>query len=259
MTRPGNSGSFRGKWFADPVVAAMVGDNGVAPVVAGTPWDPDRVAEPARPLAVPVPLTDLFDQGKVWRARTGRWVRVKDMSDRWRRNTSLMLLRHAAHYAHQLSMAELVPSFRSDMPDEVLSALFTADEVRSRDPEAWMRSTKLFRRMVKGLPDAPVPGRESTYACTVCGSTDEGHPAHPVCPHGFVDAVGCNPCAAVAARAATGHTTAADALRAVLTALDQWVWDVRAAHGPEAREFTLYPSDVRRMVTDAAKQIGVTL
>jgi hypothetical protein len=55
------------------------------------------------------------------------------------------------------------------------------------------------------------------------------------------------------------------ALLTFLTALDQWVKDVRASR--EARgvlvdpgdEFVMYPSDVRRIIADVAREIGVEL
>lgn len=234
MTRP-NGGAFL-RVHGDP-------GESVAPQVAGTPWDPDRRPDPA-----PVDQLDvvrLFAQGKLWKTRTGRWVRVKDMSERHRRNTALFLLRDAAEWAQRVSMAELVPAFSSDLSDEAVSALFSADEARTRDPEGWMRSTKLYRRMVKGLPPVHPAG-----TCVVC---DQVHgPGGPPTDAAVSPVVAATD--ALVARDPVAQAAAGVALQTVLS-----IFDERLQRGGPYYSRALRQQDVRDMVADAAKRIGVTL
>lgn len=178
----------------------MTGVANEGPFLRGTPWpDPEPAAQhshadpwlrsgidgeaaPVAPQPVrPKSLPKLLAQGKYWRRADGGWVRVKDMHPAHRANAARMLLRDAAEYAQQVAVAELLFTF--DTPAEVVEATYVADRERSFDPEGWMRGTKLYRRLVKGLPTDHVVPPEANEAAT--------------------------------ARAATGHATAADALRRV--------------------------------------------
>lgn len=145
-------------------------------------------------------LPELFKQGKYWRQQSGEWVRVKDMHPAHRANAARMLLRDAADYAVKVSTAETTVAFGA--PDEVFERALQEDAARTRDPEAWMRSTKLYRRLTKGLPDGMRQFEDPNAAHLPPPSDDlRDVPAAPpdsrdagACPHGFVGSVGCNPC-----------------------------------------------------------------
>lgn len=189
----------------------------------------------------PQSLPALFAQGKHWRRADGTWVRVKDMHPAHRANAARMLLRDAAEYAQAVSVASL--SLSLGAPDEVLESAYQEDMAREASPVAWMRSTKLYRRLVKGLPtidDDNAPGYR------VRDARDDG-----ACPHGNVGL--CTRCAEEFAQIR--------ALRAVLAVLDattDLISKNPMAPTP-AGEVRFMVQDVRGMVEHAARQIGVTL
>lgn len=203
--------------------------------------DPGETApQPIRPKSLPA----LFAQGKHWRRSDGTWVRVKDMHPAHRANAARMLLRDAAGWAQKVSMATL--SMPLDSSDDVLDAL-GKDWERTGNPEKWMRSTKLYRRLVKGLPrDAVVtvsgPGiAEQVMGC--CGDCVERCDGRCSLCHD-------NPeMAAYIDRRV--EVAAQVALRMALSILDD---KSRAIEGA-----TYDADDVESLIHEAARRIGVTL
>lgn len=98
---------------------------------------------------VPVPLTRVYNQGKVWLPAAGQWIRIKDMTPRHRLNSARMLMRQAETRAMQLGFAELC--IMRGAPDVVVDDWLREDGERLNDPQKWMRETKLYRALIKGL------------------------------------------------------------------------------------------------------------
>lgn len=166
-------------------------------------WEPNQEIPVGGTVGIrPKSLRRLFEQGKFWRTRDGEWVRVKDMHPAHRANAARMLLRKASEYAQAVSMADL--HTLTAAPDEVVDDAFREDMERTADPEKWIRSTKLYRRLVKGLPVRHAEGVPVHPAgkCQVCDERRETGeiPAEPApkaaagaCPHGYVGR--CTKCA----------------------------------------------------------------
>lgn len=201
----------------------------------------------AAPAVRPKSLPKLLAQGKHWRRADGEWVRVKDMHPAHRANAARLLLRDAAEHARAVSMAELKWVFGA--PEDVEARLAEADRARLADPMAWMRSTKLYRRLVKDLPlDAEAVARltalpDFTLTIPVGGPPAVTYPTTPTDPAPKVDAA--DPWEQDAQRRA---------LRAVLA-----VFEERTKLGGDLWSRAIRQSDVPAMVAEAAKQIGVTL
>lgn len=108
-----------------------------------------------RPEGAPRDLAGILRQKKWWRTRDGEWVRVKDMSESHRHNVARLLLRNARAYSEQIYMRDSL--LAADAPDGVWNAIVAEAHRRDCDPVGWMRGTKLFRRMSKGM-GAPAAG-----------------------------------------------------------------------------------------------------
>jgi hypothetical protein len=102
-----------------------------------------------RPEGAPRDLAGILRQKKWWRTRTGEWVRVKDMAESHRHNVARLLLRNARAYSDQIYMRESL--IAADAPDGVWNAIEADAHRRDSDPVGWMRRTKLFRQMSKGM------------------------------------------------------------------------------------------------------------
>jgi hypothetical protein len=100
------------------------------------------------PPDAPRSLRELFDQGKWWKGRDG-WIRVKDMTPAHRLNAARVLLDRAALYAEAFAWSDY--RFAFGAPDEVVDSVFHEMEQRDADPAAWMRNTKLYRKIIKGV------------------------------------------------------------------------------------------------------------
>lgn len=111
----------------------------------------------------------LLDQGEVWYPRPpADAVRIADMDSEWRRNCARMLLRGAAGYALEYGFGEIATLSGPLGPhgDEPMfaaeSAIHHLDEVRTRDPQSWMRTTVLYRALTADLPtDAEDAGQRA--------------------------------------------------------------------------------------------------
>jgi hypothetical protein len=99
-------------------------------------------------------------QGKWWRMRGGEWIKIKKMTPAHRANVARLLVRNAAKIEFQDSMSAL--SYLGEAPDEVVDEVLAESERNAADPQAWVRSTKLYRKLTKQVKkiDALVEDRQ---------------------------------------------------------------------------------------------------
>lgn len=113
----------------------------------------------------------LLDQGEVWFPNGKPRVQITDMDPAWRHNAAAFLVRHAQSYAFQYGIGEMESLFRvkardifgetvnigptpgSMAYDSVERGMEEAQAERDADPEAWLKSTTLYKALVKDLPD----------------------------------------------------------------------------------------------------------
>lgn len=251
MTRHPNAGPHSDPWLRSGI------DGEAAPVAA----------RPIRPKSLP----RLFAQGKWWRRSSGEWVRVRDMHPAHRANAARLLLRDAADWAQKVAVAEL--RWMVDAPEDLIVAAYEQDRVRTADPVAWMRSTKLYRRLVKGLPVVPV----HRGGCQVCDDRRASGELIPAGPDtGLLAGVDDNYTITVPVDGPPEVTYATDdaqiraddarpsdpweeaaqarALRYILALFEE-----RLQRGGPYHCRALLQRDVRDMVADTAKHLGVTL
>ncbi|HZB31256.1 MAG TPA: hypothetical protein VE465_13915 [Streptosporangiaceae bacterium] len=120
-----------------------------------------------------------FNQGEWWVPNGKPPIRVTDMDSAWRHNAAAFLVRRARGYLFYYGageigaifgatarevigedngqpvfgrMVSLAPDPDSRAADALERELEQAWEERGADPEAWMKSTTLYRALVKDLP-----------------------------------------------------------------------------------------------------------
>jgi hypothetical protein len=103
---------------------------------------------PPAPKSAPRTFRESIDQGKWWKSNEG-WIKIKDMTPGHRINAARMLLRAAKNIEASYSMSSLY--LYVDAPDDVVDSLLDADNRRAANPEAWLRDTRLYRKLTKGL------------------------------------------------------------------------------------------------------------
>lgn len=110
---------------------------------------------PEPPADAPRGIQAMFDQKKYWRTRNNGWVRIKDMTPSHRLHVARMLMRSAATHEFRYGLA--VVNLLGDADDGIAGPIMHEIERNMLDPEKWLRGTKLYRRLVKGLaPDMRV-------------------------------------------------------------------------------------------------------
>lgn len=116
-----------------------------------------------------------FNQGEMWKPDKRPFVRVADMDEVWRFNTTRWLERNAHTFATRYGVGE-VSSLSEPLYQNVVDARGNAafvgpmlsefdvmsdrfqedvaqwDEDRIADPVAWIRTTTLYRALAEGLP-----------------------------------------------------------------------------------------------------------
>jgi hypothetical protein len=94
---------------------------------------------------------DYLNQTTVWIPRPPQdWVPIAEMDHEWRWNCAQILLRGAAGHADRYGWSALI--HMGDAPDEVIDWEVNAAHQRERNPQAWIRTTKLYRALVADLP-----------------------------------------------------------------------------------------------------------
>jgi hypothetical protein len=88
----------------------------------------------------------MFDQGVWWKTKDSGWVRITDMTPEHRANTARFLERRASAYEDAVAWSEFAV-FRG-APDGVVDEWLGDMERRSDNPEAWIKSTPLYRALV---------------------------------------------------------------------------------------------------------------
>lgn len=92
-----------------------------------------------------------LSQTAVWIPRAPRdWVPIAEMDDEWRWNCAQLLVRNAAYHAGRYGWSAYMSM--ADAPDEVVDWELNAAAQREREPQKWMRTTKLYQALVTGLP-----------------------------------------------------------------------------------------------------------
>ncbi len=102
------------------------------------------------PPDAPRSIREMFGQGKWWKGRDG-WIRVKDMTPAHRLNAARVLITKAPLYAEAVSWSDFCGMLAFNAPDDVVDSMFHEMGQRDADPAAWMRSTKLYRKITKGV------------------------------------------------------------------------------------------------------------
>ena len=96
-----------------------------------------------------IPPHRIFDQGKVWTGADGL-IQIKDMSDRHRRNVARLLMRETERILDAIAWSEF--NALREASEDVVIDWFREMHEREADPQKWMASTKLYKRMIKDLP-----------------------------------------------------------------------------------------------------------
>ncbi|WP_188187982.1 hypothetical protein [Nonomuraea sp. SYSU D8015] len=113
-------------------------------------------------------------QDTTWIPKVGGPILIRDMDSTWRYNAANWLLRRACELSIMYSFGEFAaltspisgPALRQDsdgtaederplyleMPPEVLADLLQQDAQRAENPESWLKTTPLYRALVKDLP-----------------------------------------------------------------------------------------------------------
>lgn len=118
-------------------------------------------------------LYRLLQQGERWLPDGKPAVAIKHMDPAWRHNTAAFLVRRAHNYLLQYDFGEIIsiwgasavdvrgervslaPTSGSMADDAVERDMHQQQADRAADPEAWIKSTRLYRALVKGLPEGP--------------------------------------------------------------------------------------------------------
>lgn len=102
----------------------------------------------------------LLYQDEFWQPEYGPMVRVADMTDTHRWHTSRWLLRRANPLAHLFTWSMVMgPQPSGDAACDAFEHEILAVE---REPEAWIRRTRLFEALVADLP-SPVKGKKKRH------------------------------------------------------------------------------------------------
>lgn len=123
-----------------------------------------------------------LSQGETWFPNAKPAIAIADMDPAWRRNAAAFLVRKARNYLLQYDFGEVFficggvarevigeddgkPVFGrlvslGPSPDSLAERLFEqgleeAQAERSADPEAWIKTTPLYKALVAGLPEGP--------------------------------------------------------------------------------------------------------
>jgi hypothetical protein len=105
-----------------------------------------------------------LNQGERWQPNGKPLVAIADMGPEWRYNAARYLERHAVAIGERYSLAATLwfaaitssPLGPSDNAADSIEADIDREEVDIvRDPVAWIRTTKLHRALVAGLPTKP--------------------------------------------------------------------------------------------------------
>lgn len=107
-----------------------------------------RLFPPPAPEGVPRTMMTLMNQGKWWKGFDG-WVRVKEMTPAHRRAVASHLMRAVKTIEDRYSFSESRGLW--DAPDEVWNSIENAAAERGADPEAWLRGTKLYRKLTRKM------------------------------------------------------------------------------------------------------------
>lgn len=105
---------------------------------------------------------EYLDQSKVWRPNGKPLTPIADMDEEWRFNASRFLDRRAYRIALEYGLEETfvvggqLAMASENARDGIERAMAQEDEQRTADPIAWIRSTRLHRALVAGLPDCSV-------------------------------------------------------------------------------------------------------
>jgi hypothetical protein len=102
-----------------------------------------------------------LDQGDLWVPNGKPPVRIADMDPAWRHNAAAFMVRNAKGYEFHYSLGEVLsiwggqfaPRLGSMSADAVEQGCEEAQAERAADPEAWVKTTQLYRALVKDLPD----------------------------------------------------------------------------------------------------------
>lgn len=109
------------------------------------------------PADVPRSLRENFEQRKYWHAVEG-WLKIEDMTPTHRLNAARGLERGAEHIEQLVAFEELRVLYGA--PDEVVDDFMQEMNIRQRNPGKWIRETKLYKALVKGIKiDAGTDGK----------------------------------------------------------------------------------------------------
>lgn len=96
---------------------------------------------------------DYFNQPNIWLPKPpADAVPIAEMDSEWRWNCSQILLRNAAVHADRYGWGAAIAMGALGAPDDVVDWEIRESEARERNPQAWMRTTTLYRALVADLP-----------------------------------------------------------------------------------------------------------
>ena len=111
-----------------------------------------RLFAPPTPAGVPRSIAQMMDQGKWWKTADEGWVRIKDLTPAHRLNAAKGMMRAAATIEFQYGWNVTLMLGNAD--DGVAGPIMDELDNNSANPRKWLRRTKLYRKMIKGLaPD----------------------------------------------------------------------------------------------------------
>lgn len=99
-----------------------------------------------------------FNQGETWFPNGKPAVAISGMDPAWRHNAAAFLVRNARAYLLQYDFGEFfsIQGVTAPVAREALDqGLEEAQAERSADPEAWIKSTPLYKALVAELPEGP--------------------------------------------------------------------------------------------------------
>jgi hypothetical protein len=130
-------------------------------VESGTVRTVEEAAPKAAPAKTGMSWFEYLTQGEKWQPNGKPAVAIADMDPEWRYNTARYLERHAAVIGQRYSLAQtmwfaaitsspLGPG--ENAADSIEHDIDREEAEIARDPVAWIRTTKLHRALVAGLP-----------------------------------------------------------------------------------------------------------
>lgn len=90
-------------------------------------------------------ISVLIRQGKWWRGKDGRYIKVKDMHPKHRANAARMLERNAGNFAAKFGWA--ITTHYIDAPDDVMDYACREEDEALADPLRWIRQTAIYRAL----------------------------------------------------------------------------------------------------------------